>query len=145
MTHYVDQLHTGMSASVAKTVTEADIIMFSGISMDTNPAHLDEEYSKNTGFGGRIAHGMLSAAFISAVLANQLPGPGSIYLSQTLKFKGPVHPGDTVKATVTVKEINVAKNRVTLDSICVVAGKVVIEGEAVVMPPVRGRAVTGSA
>ena len=145
MTHYVDQLHPGMSASVAKTVTEADIIMFSGISMDTNPAHLDEEYSKNTGFGGRIAHGMLSAAFISAVLANHLPGPGSIYLSQTLKFKGPVRPGDTVKATVTIKEINVAKNRVTLDTICQVAGKVVIEGEAVVIPPVRGRVVTGSA
>ena len=145
MTHYVDQLHPGMSASVAKTVTEADIILFSGVSMDTNPAHLDEEYSKNTAFGGRIAHGMLSAAFISAVLANQLPGPGSIYLSQTLKFKGPVRPGDTVKATVTVKDINVARNRVTLDTICLVAGKVVIEGEAVVMPPVRGRAVTGSA
>ena len=145
MTHYVDQLHPGMSASVAKTVTEADIILFSGVSMDTNPAHLDEEYSKNTAFGGRIAHGMLSAAFISAVLANHLPGPGSIYLSQTLKFRAPVRPGDTVKATVTVKEVNVAKNRVALDTVCTVGGKVVIEGDCLMMPPARGQGVAGTA
>jgi 3-hydroxybutyryl-CoA dehydratase len=137
MAYYIDQLQPGMTASTAKTVTETDIILFSGISTDTNPAHLDEEYAKTTMFGGRIAHGMLSAGFISAVLANQLPGPGTIYMSQTLKFKAPVRPGDTVRATVTVKEVNVAKNRVTLDTVCTVAGKTVIEGECMMMPPVR--------
>jgi 3-hydroxybutyryl-CoA dehydratase len=145
MTHHIDQLHPGMTASIAKTVTEADIILFAGISTDVNPAHLDEEYCKGTIFGGRIAHGMLSAGFISAVLANHLPGPGTIYLSQTLKFKAPVRPGDTVRATVTVKEVNVAKNRVTLDTVCTVAGKVVIEGECQMMPPARSPAVTGAA
>ena len=137
MTHHIDQLHPGMSASVAKTVTEADIILFAGVSTDVNPAHIDEEYSKGTMFGGRIAHGMLSASFISAVLANKLPGPGTIYLSQTLKFKAPVRPGDTVTATVTVRDVNVAKNRVTLETVCTVGGKPVIEGEALMMPPAR--------
>ena len=145
MTHHIDQLHPGMSASIAKTVTEADIILFAGISTDVNPAHLDEEYAKGTMFGGRIAHGMLSAGFISAVLANHLPGPGTIYLSQTLKFKAPVRPGDTVRATVTVKEVNVARNRVTLDTVCTVAGKVVIEGECQMMPPTRAAAPGGTA
>ena len=145
MTYHIDQLQPGMSASIAKTVTEADIILFAGVSTDVNPAHLDEEYCKGTMFGGRIAHGMLSAGFISAVLANKLPGPGTIYLSQTLKFKAPVRPGDTVTATVTVREVNVAKNRVTLDTVCSVAGKTVIEGEALMMPPVRAAAATGTA
>ncbi|MBP5998102.1 MAG: MaoC family dehydratase [Azonexus sp.] len=145
MTYHIDQLQPGMSASIAKTVTEADIILFAGISTDVNPAHLDEEYAKGTMFGGRIAHGMLSAGFISAVLANKLPGPGTIYLSQTLKFKAPVRPGDTVTATVTVREVNVAKNRVTLDTVCTVAGKVVIEGESLMMPPARAAAPGGTA
>ena len=145
MAYHIDQLQPGMSASIAKTVTEADIILFSGISTDVNPAHLDEEYAKGTMFGGRIAHGMLSASFISAVLANHLPGAGTIYLSQTLKFKAPVRPGDTVKATVTVREVNVPKNRVTLDTVCTVGGKVVIEGESLMMPPVRTQAPAGTA
>ena len=137
MAYYIEDLQPGMTACTAKTVTEADIILFAGISTDVNPAHLDEEYAKGTMFGGRIAHGMLSAGFISAVLANKLPGPGTIYLSQTLKFKAPVRPGDTVTATVTVKEVNVAKNRVVLDTVCTVCGKVVIEGECQMMPPVK--------
>jgi 3-hydroxybutyryl-CoA dehydratase len=145
MTYHIDQLHPGMSASMAKTVTEADIILFSGVSTDVNPAHIDEEYAKTTMFGGRIAHGMLSASFISAVLGNQMPGNGCIYVSQSLKFKAPVRPGDTVKATVTVKEVNVAKNRVILDTICTVAGKTVIEGECMMMPAVRAAAPTGTA
>ena len=145
MAYHIDQLQPGMSACTSKTVTEADIILFAGISTDVNPAHLDEEYAKGTQFGGRIAHGMLSAGFISAVLANKLPGPGTIYLSQTLKFKAPVRPGDTVTATVTVREVNVAKNRVVLDTVCTVAGKVVIEGECQMMPPVRAAAPTGTA
>lgn len=145
MTYHIDQLHPGMSASMAKTVTEADIILFSGVSTDVNPAHIDEEYAKTTMFGGRIAHGMLSASFISAVLGNQLPGNGCIYVSQSLKFKAPVRPGDTVKATVTVKEVNVPKNRVILDTVCTVAGKTVIEGECMMMPAVRAAAPTGTA
>ncbi len=145
MTYHIDQLHPGMSASMAKTVTEADIILFSGVSTDVNPAHIDEEYAKTTMFGGRIAHGMLSASFISAVLGNQMPGNGCIYVSQTLKFKAPVRPGDTVKATVTVREVNVAKNRVILDTVCTVAGKTVIEGECMMMPAVRAAAPTGTA
>jgi len=145
MTYHIDQLQPGMSASMAKTVTEADIILFSGVSTDVNPAHIDEEYAKTTMFGGRIAHGMLSASFISAVLGNQMPGNGCIYVSQSLKFKAPVRPGDTVKATVTVKEVNVAKNRVILDTVCTVAGKTVIEGECMMMPAVRAAAPTGTA
>ncbi|MBS1162094.1 MAG: MaoC-like dehydratase [Proteobacteria bacterium] len=137
MTYYIQDLKPGMSASIGKTVTETDIVLFAGISTDVNPAHLDEEYAKGTMFGGRIAHGMLSAGFISAVLANHLPGPGTIYLSQTLKFKAPVRPGDTVRATVTVREVMLEKNRVILDTVCTVAGKTVIEGECLMMPPVK--------
>ncbi|MCE1242894.1 MaoC family dehydratase [Oryzomicrobium sp.] len=134
----IEDLQPGMSASLAKTVTEADLILFSGVSMDTNPVHLNEEFAKTTMFGGRIAHGMLSAGFISAVLANKLPGPGTIYLGQTLKFKAPVRPGDTVTATVTVKEVDVAKKRCVLQTVCTVAGKPVIEGEATTMCSSRG-------
>jgi 3-hydroxybutyryl-CoA dehydratase len=126
----IEDLQVGMSASISKTVTEADIIMFAGVSTDVNPAHIDEEYAKGTQFGGRIAHGMLSASFISAVLANKLPGAGTIYLGQTLKFKAPVRIGDTVTATVTVREVVVEKRRCVLDSVCTVAGKAVIEGES---------------
>lgn len=135
MTFSITEMSIGQSASTAKTITEADILLFSAVSTDINPAHIDEEYSKGTLFGGRIAHGMLSAGLISAVLANQLPGPGTIYVGQTLKFKAPVKAGDTVKATVTVKELNVERNRVVLDTVCTVNGKVVIEGEATMMPP----------
>jgi 3-hydroxybutyryl-CoA dehydratase len=145
MAYHIDQLQPGMSASTSKTVTEADIVLFAGISTDVNPAHLDEEYAKTTMFGGRIAHGMLSAGFISAVLANKLPGAGTIYLSQTLKFKAPVRPGDTVTATVTVREVNIPKNRVILDTVCTVGGKVVIDGECLMMPPVRTTAPAGTA
>ena len=129
----IEDLQPGMSASIAKTVTDADIVLFAGISTDTNAVHLNEEFAKTTMFGGRIAHGMLSAGLISAVLGTRLPGPGCIYLSQTLKFKAPVHPGDTVTATVTVKEVVAEKKRVILDTVCTVAGKPVIEGEATIM------------
>ena len=145
MTFYIEDLQPGMSHTMGKTITDADIVLFAGVSTDTNAVHLDEEFGKTTAFGGRIAHGMLSASFISAVLGAHLPGPGTIYLAQTLKFKAPVRPGDTVTATATVKEVNVAKNRVTLDTICTVGGKVVIEGECQMMPPVRAAAVTGTA
>ncbi len=129
----IQDLQPGMTASVAKTVTEADIILFAGVSTDVNPVHLNEEFAKTTMFEGRIAHGMLSAGFISAVLANKLPGPGTIYLGQTLKFKAPVRPGDTVVATVTVKEVIVEKKRCILESVCRVGNVVVIEGESTMM------------
>jgi len=129
----IEDLQPGMSASMAKTVTEADIVLFAGISTDTNAVHLNEEFAKTTMFGGRIAHGMLSVGFISAVLGTRLPGPGSVYMGQTLKFKAPVRPGDTVTATVTVKEVVVEKKRVILDTVCTVNGKPVIEGEATIM------------
>ncbi len=131
----IEEMRIGQSASTSKTITEADVVLFAGVSTDFNPAHLDEEYAKNTQFGGRIAHGMLSVGLISAVLGNKLPGPGTIYLGQTLKFRAPVHIGDTVTATVTVKELIVEKNRVVFETVCTVGGKVVIEGEATMMPP----------
>ena len=129
----IEDLQPGMSASFAKTVSEADILLFSAVSGDLNPAHLNEEYAKTTMFGGRIAHGMLTAGFISAVLANKLPGPGTIYLGQTLKFKAPVRAGDTVTATVTVREVFVDKKRVILDAVCKVGDKVVLEGESTML------------
>ncbi len=129
----IEDLQPGMSAHLAKTVTDSDIVLFAGVTTDTNPVHLDEEFAKTTAFGGRIAHGMLSVGFISAVLGTRLPGPGTIYLGQTLKFKAPVRPGDTVTATVTVKEIIPEKKRVILETVCTVHGKPVIEGEATMM------------
>ena len=129
----IEDLEPGMTASFAKPVTDADILMFAAVSCDINALHVCEEYAKTTIFGGRIAHGMLSVGLISAVLANKLPGPGTIYLGQTLKFKAPVRAGDTVTATVTVKEVNVEKKRAILDAVCTVAGKVVIEGESTML------------
>jgi len=125
----IEDLHVGMTATLAKTITEADIVLFSAVSTDVNALHLDEEYAASTPFKGRIAHGMLSASLISAVLANRLPGPGTIYLEQSLKFLAPVRPGDTVHATVTVLEIG-DKGRVTLQTTCRVKDVVVIDGQA---------------
>lgn len=129
----IEDLQPGMSASLAKTITEADIILFAGVSTDTNAVHLNEEFAKTTPFGGRIAHGMLSAGLISAVLGNRLPGPGTIYMAQNLKFKAPVRAGDTVTATVTIKEVILEKKRAVIETVCTVNGKVVIDGEATVM------------
>jgi len=129
----IEDLKPGMSASFAKTVTDADIVLFAGVSGDVNAVHLNDDFAKTTMFGGRIAHGMLSAGFISAALANKLPGPGTVYLGQTLRFKAPVRPGDTVTATVTVKEVVVEKKRAVLETVCTVAGKVVVEGEATML------------
>ena len=133
----IEDLKPGMTASFAKTVTEADIVMFAGVSGDNNALHIDEEFAAGTPFLGRIAHGMLTASVISAAVANKLPGAGSIYLGQNLRFKAPVRPGDTVRATVTVKEITKEKRRVTLSTVCTVKGKVVIDGEALVMATSR--------
>ena len=133
----VEDLAVGMTAEIAKTITDADIVMFAGVSTDVNAVHMDEEFGKTTMFGGRIAHGMLSASLLSAVLGNRLPGPATIYMSQSLRFRAAVRPGDTVRAKVTVKEVLVDKSRVVLDTICTVADKVVIDGEATMMATSR--------
>ena len=139
----VEDISVGMSAETAKTITEADILLFTAVSTDTNAVHLDEEYGKTTMFGGRIAHGMLSASLLSAVLGTRLPGPGVIYVGQSLRFKAPVRIGDTVHAKVTVKEVITEKARVVLDTVCTVGGKVVIDGEATVMATSRARREAG--
>lgn len=136
--YFIEDLKAGMHASYGKTVTEADILLFSGVSGDTNPVHLNEDFAKTTMFKTRIAHGMLSAGFVSAVLGTKLPGPGAIYMSQTLKFKAPVKIGDTVIATATVTEVMPEKKRAMLSTVCKVGDTVVIEGEAMVMVPSRG-------
>ena len=135
---FFEDLQIGQTASMGKTITEADILLYSAISMDSNPLHVDAEAAAGSQFGGRIAHGMLSAAVISAVLGTQLPGPGAIYVSQTLTFKGPVKPGDTVRAIVEITGLNPEKKRATLRTRCVVKEVVVIDGEACVLVPSRG-------
>ena len=135
--HRFEDLELGISASVSRTVSEADILMFAGVSGDTNPVRLDQEFAASTMFGGRIAHGMLSAGLISAVFGTRLPGPGSIYLSQTLKFKAPVKIGDTVVARVTVKELKTEKRRAVFSTVCSVGSTVVLEGEAELLIPSR--------
>ena len=130
----IDELSVGQVAELAKTVTESDIVLFAGVTGDFNPVHVDAEAAKQSVFGERIAHGMLSAGFISAVLGMRLPGPGSIYLSQTLRFTQPVRIGDTVTARVEVVEVIAAKRRVRLATTCRNQNdEVVVEGEAVVM------------
>ncbi len=129
----VEDLRVGMSASFAKTITEADVVLFAGVSGDNNAMHVNEEFAAATPFGGRIAHGMLTASVISAAIANKMPGPGTIYLGQNLRFRAPVRPGETVRATVTVTDIVVDRRRVTLSTVCRVGEKVVIEGDALVM------------
>ncbi|MCF8149209.1 MAG: MaoC family dehydratase [Burkholderiaceae bacterium] len=140
----IEDITVGMSAELGKTITDADIVMFAGVSTDVNAVHMDEEFGKSTMFGGRIAHGMLSASLISAVLGNRLPGAGVIYMSQSLRFRAPVRPGDTVRAKVTVKEVIAEKCRVVLDTVCTVGGKVVIDGEAMVMTTSRQKRETSS-
>lgn len=131
----IHDLTVGESASTAKTVSEADVYLFAGLTGDLNPAHVNESYAQTTRFGRRIAHGMLSAGLISAVIGMQLPGPGTIYLGQDLKFLAPVHIGDTVTATVTVKELDTARGRVVLDTVCEnQEGTKLISGQALVMP-----------
>lgn len=132
-----EDLAVGMSAAVGRTVSEADILAFAGVSGDTNPVHLDAEFAAAGMFGQRIAHGMLSAAFISTVFGTKLPGPGCIYLSQNLRFKAPVKIGDTVVARVTIKELVAGKRKAVFDTVCTVAGKVVVEGQAELMVPAR--------
>ncbi|MCX7816037.1 MAG: MaoC family dehydratase [Syntrophales bacterium] len=132
----IEEISLGEVAEFSKTVSETDIYLFAGITGDFNPAHINEDYAKNTIFKGRIAHGILSAGFISAVLGTKLPGPGTIYLKQELNFLAPVKIGDTITARVEVIEKNTERNRVRLRTRCTnQEGKIVLDGEATVMPP----------
>lgn len=135
----IEDLEPGMSASFAKTITESDIVLFAGASGDNNAIHINEEFAKTTAFGGRIAHGFLTASTISAAIANRLPGPGTIYVSQEMRFVGPVRPGDTVTAVVTVKEVHRERSRAILTTICRVGSAVVVEGEATVKTTSQAR------
>ncbi len=136
--YYFEDLQEGMTDIYGKTITDADIVMFSGISGDINPVHLNHEFASETIFEGRIAHGMLTASLISTVVGTKLPGPGCIYVSQSLRFKAPVKAGDTVMARVTVTKIIPEKKFVELETVCTVDNKPVISGEATVMVPARG-------
>jgi 3-hydroxybutyryl-CoA dehydratase len=129
----VEDLHLGMRATFSKTITEADIVLFAAVSGDNNAMQVNEEFAATTRFGGRIAHGFLTASVISAAVANRLPGPGTIYLSQQLSFRAPVRIGQTVHASVSVSAIDRERRRVTLQTVCRVGETVVIDGEALVM------------
>lgn len=131
----IEDLEIGMVRSLTKEVTTRDIELFAEVSTDRNPVHLDDAYAADTIFAGRIAHGMLTAGLVSAVIGEQLPGHGTVYLGQSLKFLAPVRPGDVVTAEVEVLEIDYAKRRVTLDTRCLVDGKPVLKGQANVLAP----------
>jgi 3-hydroxybutyryl-CoA dehydratase len=132
----IHELEIGQRAQFSKTISESDVYLFAGVTGDFNPAHINQAYAERTAFRTRIAHGMLPAGFISAVLGTQLPGPGAIYIQQTLNFKAPVVMGDTITATVEVVEIMAEKKRVRLKTVCTnQADTVVLEGEALVSPP----------
>jgi 3-hydroxybutyryl-CoA dehydratase len=131
----IEEIEMGMVRHLRKTVTDEDIEMFAQVSTDRNPVHLDDDYARDTIFEGRIAHGMLTAGLISAVIGEQLPGHGTVYLGQSLKFLAPVRPGDTVIAEVEVIGIEHAKRRVQLSTRCMVNGKKVLVGEATVLAP----------
>lgn len=132
-----EDLVIGQTARIAKTITEADILLFAAVSTDTNPVHLDAEAAAQSVFKERVAHGMLSAGLISAVLGTRLPGHGTVYLAQTLQFRRPVRIGDTVTAEAEVTALDAERKRVTLKTTCTVKGKTVIEGEATVLPRSR--------
>src|SRR3954464_15809070 len=134
MTVYYEELSVGQSASSQHTVTERDIQLFGEATGDMNPVHFDEDYARKTLFRGRVAHGVLTLGFMSAVLGNQLPGAGAIFVSSTTRFKGPVRIGDTVHTVCTVKEIR-ERREVVMACECSVAGKIVVEAEALVLAP----------
>jgi 3-hydroxybutyryl-CoA dehydratase len=135
----ITEINVGDKAEFTKTIAESDIYLFAGVTGDLNPAHINEEYAQNTFFKGRIAHGMLLAGFISTVIGCQLPGPGSIYIGQDLKFRAPARIGDTVTAKAVVTEIIEGKNRVILETTCTnQEGVLLLDGHATVSPPKKG-------
>ena len=133
----IEDIEMGMTRYIRKIITDKDIEQFAEISTDHNPVHLDDDYARDTIFEGRIAHGMLTAGLVSAVIGEQLPGHGTIYMSQNLKFLAPVRPGDLVHAEVRVTDMVIDKRRVKLDCRCEVNGKNVLVGEAIVLAPSR--------
>ena len=135
---FFEDLSVGQSAETIKVVTANDVEAFAAVSGDTNPVHLDEAYARTTTFQTRIAHGMLSGAYISAVIGTKLPGPGSIYLSQSMRFRRPVKLGDAVVTRVTIQALDEARGHATLATLCQVNGKTVVDGEAVIMVPRKG-------
>lgn len=135
----IQEIRNGDTAQFAKTISESDVYLYAGVTGDFNPSHIDAEYAKGTSFKTRIVHGLLTAGFISTVLGNYLPGPGTVYLHQELHFKAPVRMGDTIQAVVEVVEVIEAKNRVRLKTTCTNQdGTIVLSGEAVVSPPKDG-------
>lgn len=133
----IEDIEIGMTRSLRKVVSDRDIALFAEVSTDHNPVHLDEAYARETLFEGRVAHGMLTAGLISAVIGEQLPGHGTVYLGQTLKFLGPVRPGDMVEAVVTVTAMDHVKRRVTMNTHCAIDGRIILKGEATVLAPSR--------
>lgn len=138
--YFFEDMQEGMEASFSKTVTEADLVLFAGVTGDLNPVHIDAEFAASSMFKQRIAHGMLSAGFISTVFGTRLPGPGCIYVSQNLRFRAPVFIGDTVTARVKVTGLKPEKNMVLFETVCSVGGKDVVTGDAVIMVPRREQA-----
>lgn len=136
-TIYIEDMEIGLARSISKTMGDKEIHMFAELSEDYNPVHMDDDAGQESMFNGRIAHGMLTSALLSAIIGEQLPGHGAIYLSQSLKFLAPVRPGDHVTATVTVAEIFLEKKRVRLDCTCTVGDKLVLKGEALVLAASR--------
>ena len=135
--YYFEDLEEGLTDAFAKTITDADIMGFAGVSGDTNPLHLNHEFASGTIFKGRIAHGMLTASLISTVIGTKLPGPGCIYVSQNLRFRAPVRTGDTVTATCMVTKLIPEKRLIELSTVCTVADKPVVEGDATILVPSR--------
>src|SRR6476619_7465165 len=132
---YFEDLSVGMTEMLKKTIDSSDVVGFAAVTGDRNPIHLSEHFAAKTPFGTRIAHGLYTASLISAVLGTRLPGPGAVYISQTLNFRAPVKIGDTVVVTVTVAELMPEKSRARLSCVCVVGGEVVLDGEALVKVP----------
>jgi 3-hydroxybutyryl-CoA dehydratase len=137
--YYIEDLKPEMSATFEKTVSERDVTLFGEVSGDMNPVHFDEAYARKTVFRGRIVHGVLCLGYISTVLGMKMPGPGTIFMSATSRFKAPVRIGDMVVTTCTVKEVVPEKRRVLFDCVCKVGDTVAVEGEALVMAPARPR------
>jgi 3-hydroxybutyryl-CoA dehydratase len=126
----IEEIIVGMEISYSQTITDADVKSFAGISGDRNPIHMSDEYANESRFKKRMAHGLMSASFFSALFGTKIPGPGCVYVSQSLQFKRPVYLGDTVTATVTVKAVDIPKRRVLFKTVCTVKKRVVIDGEA---------------
>lgn len=135
--YFIEDLSVGMDAFYERQVTRTDIQAFADVSGDDNPLHLDEDYAAQTMFNGCIAHGMLSAGYISKILGTQMPGPGTIYLSQSIRFRAPVRPGDRVEARAKITGLDEVRRRVTLACECKVGDIIVLDGEAMVMVPSR--------